>query len=134
MLKTGVYLIGNTVTKEFYIGSSAIDIQERFYNHLYKLKTKQHRNYRLQKLYNVHAVYISEPVQDMRDVLLMALLGNLFLKPSFYSKSLPAKLFFREIHFSVIFFSLIKLRTSWSGSSKCFTLHRYSPDACFTTN
>lgn len=48
---SGIYKITNTITNDFYIGSS-IDVNKRFLQHLNKLLNKTHRNCYLQRSYN----------------------------------------------------------------------------------
>lgn len=50
-MKSGIYKITNTITNDFYIGSS-IDIKKRFYNHKRCLKENKHRNKHLQNSWN----------------------------------------------------------------------------------
>jgi group I intron endonuclease len=51
MMKSGVYKITCQINGHFYYGSS-VNIPSRFQNHLNKLRTKKHRNGRLQRLYD----------------------------------------------------------------------------------
>jgi group I intron endonuclease len=52
LLKTGVYKIVNKVNNKIYIGSSAVNITKRFYEHLNSLRHNYHYNFKLQNDFN----------------------------------------------------------------------------------
>jgi group I intron endonuclease len=68
MINSGIYLIKNTVTNKYYIGS-AINFDRRFENHINDLLGNRHRNRYLQSSYNKHGrqaftFHILETVED----------------------------------------------------------------------
>ena len=54
MDKSGIYIIANKITKQFYIGSAASGINKRFREHKYSLKKDAHPNYKLQQTWNIY--------------------------------------------------------------------------------
>lgn len=57
-MNTGIYLIINKLTNEYYLGSSSDDFHNRFRSHMYNLRKNKHHSYKLQKLYNRHGLNI----------------------------------------------------------------------------
>lgn len=54
-MSAGVYRITCKSNSHYYFGSS-IKIESRFKNHILKLKTQNHRNHRLQRIYNKYGI------------------------------------------------------------------------------
>jgi group I intron endonuclease len=54
-VRSGIYLIKNTMNGRFYIGS-AIDLNKRIKEHDRQLKEGEHHSYKLQKDFNVHTL------------------------------------------------------------------------------
>jgi len=50
-MKSGIYIIKNTVNNKIYIGS-AVNIEKRFYEHQWALKKNKHCNIHLQRAWN----------------------------------------------------------------------------------
>jgi group I intron endonuclease len=51
---SGVYKISNTKSKKFYIGSTTVNLKNRYSDHLSQLRTNTHPNIHLQRSYNKH--------------------------------------------------------------------------------
>lgn len=72
--KTGVYKIVNTLTGEFYIGSTGVSFDTRYKSHLYELKNNRHGNHNLQRIYNEHGegifkLEIVEIIEDREEII-----------------------------------------------------------------
>lgn len=51
---TGVYIIENTKTNKYYIGSTLVSFERRFKDHIKKLRSDNHHSKKLQRSFNKH--------------------------------------------------------------------------------
>lgn len=71
----GIYIIQNIVTKEYYVGSSAVDIRDRIRSHKNGLRRNKHENSRLQNSWNkykeesfrfIELMYLTNPKEVLK--------------------------------------------------------------------